>query len=324
VSGGGHKPVFRFVPAYKPEQSVPIKDKLNELARHVVFHMGGAVAPGLAGRAAFDLFCRPQIEPPDSGTQRLIERMTPVFARAEHHVCRFAEGAAHAFLWRTPVPAARGRVLLVHGWTGRAMVMGLFIEPFLKAGYDVVAVDLPAHGASPGQFLSMPIGARAVQAVHAAIGPFTGAITHSFGGPVVALAVEGGPPLSAAMPIETLVLIAPPNRVTAMTEAFAKRNRLPPRVHQALNAAVTAAAQRPIETIETGILLRRSGKPALIIHDEGDEDVPFDRAETICATAPNATLMRTTGLGHRRIVISSGVVRAAIRFIESGGAPSRA
>jgi pimeloyl-ACP methyl ester carboxylesterase len=294
---------------------VAFKDKLEKTLLPAAFRAGGALAPAVAGRAAYRLFCRPPTSAPDSGTVRLIEKMGPLFAKAQSHRVPHADGVVQAHHWRAQNREPRGRVLLVHGWTGRAMVMGLFVEPLLKAGFDVVSVDLPAHGASTGQFLNMPIGARAVQAVNGAIGPITAAITHSFGGPVVALAAEGGPPLGQAMVVDKLVLIAAPNKLTAMTEAFATRNGLPPNVHAAMNAIISRAAERPIETVETGILLRRIDKPALIIHDEGDEDVPFDRAETICATAPKAALMRTSGLGHRRIVISSGVVRAAVRFL---------
>jgi pimeloyl-ACP methyl ester carboxylesterase len=323
AAGGAHPD--RIEPAaqrplihYKAELTVAFKDKLGQTLIPAAFRLGGALAPATAGQAAYRLFCRPPIEAPDSGTLRLIEKMAPLFARAQSHRVSHPDGVVQAHHWRTDRHQPRGRVLLVHGWTGRAMVMGLFVQPLLKAGFDVVAMDLPAHGSSSGKLLNMPIGARAVQAVNAAIGPITAAITHSFGGPVVALAAEGGPPLASAMALEKLVLIAAPNKLTAMTEAFAARNHLPPKVHAALNAIISHAAERPIETVETGILLRRINTPALIIHDEGDEDVAFDRAETICATAPNTTLLKTSGLGHRRIVISSGVVRAAVRFLESG------
>lgn len=294
------------------------KDKLSETLVPAAFRVGAVIAPAATGRAAYALFCRPPSGPQDSGTQRLIEKLGPLFARAQGHRVAHQDGVVQAYHWRADTREPRGRVLLVHGWTGRAMVMGLFVEPLLKAGFDVVAMDLPGHGLSTGKRLNMPIGARAVQAVDAALGPITAAIAHSFGGPVVALAAEGGPPLTGAMAVDKLVLIAAPNKLTAMTAAFATRNRLPPHVHAALDATISRAAERPIETVETGILLRRADKPALIIHDEGDDDVPFDRAETICDTAPKATLMRTTGLGHRRIVISSGVVRAAVQFLVSG------
>jgi pimeloyl-ACP methyl ester carboxylesterase len=309
----------RFVSqiSYKPEQAVTIKEKLGARARHAVFHIAGSVAPTVAGRAAFELFCRPPVRPLDRGTERLIERMSPLFARAQARRVPFSDGSVQTYWWRTSNGSSRGRVLLVHGWTGRAMVMGLFVEPLLKAGFDVVAMDLPAHGNSSGSRLNMPIGARAVQAVARSFAPITSAITHSFGGPVMALALEGGPPLLGGLELDKVVLIAAPNKLTAMTDRFAKSQGLSAAVHNALNDHVSRAANRPIETVETGTLLCRARTPALIIHDESDADVPFDRAEAICASAPRATLMRTTGLGHTRIIISSAVVRASIRFLSA-------
>jgi Alpha/beta hydrolase family len=207
--------------AYKAEQVVAIKDKLNKQAYHVVFHMVGTVAPQTAGRIAFDLFCRPPSVPLDRGSQRLVERMTPLFESAEIRNVMFRDGVVQAYHWPARQAVSMGRVLLVHGWTGRAMVMGLFVEPLLKAGFDVVALDLPAHGLSDGTRLSLPIGARAVQAVAHAFGPITGAITHSFGGPVVALAMEGGPPLNESLKLARVVMIASPNKLSAMTDRFA-------------------------------------------------------------------------------------------------------
>ena len=195
--------------------------------------------------------------------------------------------------------------------------MGLFVDPLLKSGFDVIAIDLPAHGRSDGHALSMPIGAEAILAVDRAIGPITAAVTHSFGGTVVALAAEGGPPLATRLnALERVVLIASPNRLDAMTAAFAKQHHLNAKAHAALNDAISTRAKRPIGDIEIGRFLAKVGLPALIIHDQDDDDVPFSRAEAICAAAANAVLMPTRGLGHRRIIITSTVVRASVRFLQ--------
>lgn len=56
-----------------------------------------------------------------------------------------------------------------------------FVEPLLRAGFRVAAVDGPAHGRSPGQRADL---LRFSEAVHTAIrtwGPASGVIAHSFG-----------------------------------------------------------------------------------------------------------------------------------------------
>ncbi len=243
--------------------------------------------------------------------------MAPLFQRADVHRIAHPHGSVAAYLWRTKDTQPKGRVLLVHGWSARAEVMGLFVDPLLNSGFDVIAIDLPAHGRSNGHALSMPVGAEAILAVDRAIGPITAAITHSFGGTAVALAAEGGPPLTSRLNgLQRVVLIASPNRLDAMTAAFAKRRRLTAKIHAALNDVVSTRAGRPIRDIEIGHFLAKADLPALIVHDQNDDDVPFSRAEAICAVAPKAVLLPTKGLGHRRIVITSTVVRASIRFLQ--------
>src|SRR5260370_41180864 len=80
------------------------------------------------------------------------------------------------------------RILLVHGWGGRAAQFFALIPRLLEAGFEVIAFDAPAHGASSGSFASGPAFARAAQniagdAVH-------GIIAHSLGaaGSAIALA----------------------------------------------------------------------------------------------------------------------------------------
>src|SRR5882724_4635880 len=42
-------------------------------------------------------------------------------------------------------------VLLLHGWGGQAGRLSEFVEPLLRAGFSVVALDGPAHGDSEGR-----------------------------------------------------------------------------------------------------------------------------------------------------------------------------
>ena len=55
--------------------------------------------------------------------------------------------------------------------------------------------------------------------------------------------------------------------------------------------------------------------PLLVIHDEGDEDVPPENGRDIAAAAPHGTFVLTSGLGHRAIMRDAEVVRLAVDFI---------
>src|SRR5438105_1441963 len=46
------------------------------------------------------------------------------------------------------------RILLVHGWGGKAAQFFSFVGPLLENGFEVIAFDAPAHGLSSGSFAS--------------------------------------------------------------------------------------------------------------------------------------------------------------------------
>ncbi len=290
------------------------------------FRVAGAVAPGPTGRFAFRLFSSPPrrrgLTP---GEARMAERMAPLLARAERRLIAFDGGRVASYAWHAARHACRGRIALVHGWTGRALVMTAFVEPLLKRGFDVVALDLPGHGDSEGRRLTLPLGARALQAAAEAHGGVTGVITHSFGGPVSVLAAEGGPPLGRAMPVERLVLLASPNSMATVTRRFSDRIGLGTDARGALEREIHRVAARPAAAFVVGDFLSTIGKPALVIHDHGDLDVPFVRAEEIvAASGGTARLLATSGIGHRRIVVAPQVIKAATAFLADGIGPDGA
>jgi pimeloyl-ACP methyl ester carboxylesterase len=281
------------------------------------FRVTGLVAPSLAGKAAYVAFCLPpRIPATDASRSRLIEKLGPLRDDAEAHTISTPDGRVQAYLWRTAKTPAKGRVLLVHGWTSESLVMGLFVKPLRDAGFDVVALDLPAHGRSSGRMLNMPIGARAILAVADTLGPFTGIVTHSFGGAVAALAVEGGSPIHRKTVVDRLVLIASPHSISKAARDFGDGFAFSEALQQRLGNEVTKAAGRQISAINIGAMLGDVGRPVLVIHDTEDERVPFSEAEALVAGARgHATLMQTKGLGHERIVVMPNVVRAAVRFL---------
>lgn len=275
-----------------------------------------AVAPRRAGQLAFDLFCKPPSARHRSAAEtRALETLSANLASAVARRIETPDGEVQTHLWRTTEQDCRGRVLLVHGWTAEARVMTLFVAPLLRAGFDVAALDLPAHGASGGKRLNMPIGARAVLAAGEVLGPFYGVVAHSFGGLATALAAEGGTPIHRRLPVQRLVLISTPHSVTRLTEEFAAKFGFSTAVTIALQEEVTRAAGRSVHGITTGGLLKIAGVPTLIIHDDDDDIVPPSDAPAIAAMS-GATLLTTKGLGHRRIIVMPAAVRASIRFLK--------
>jgi pimeloyl-ACP methyl ester carboxylesterase len=211
-------------------------------------------------------------------------------------------------------PAAAPTIVLSHGWGSRAGRLGALANALVGAGFRVLAYDGPAHGASSGRFASLPEFARALRAVGEAAAPVYGLVGHSLGGAAVALALGDG------LPAERVVLIAPPADVRVFSDIFAETLALPravqERMHRNLRARLRVDwADLHIPSLVTG--LRPS---ALVIHDRGDLDVPFDHAERIVRAWPGSRLLPTTGLGHRAILRDPAVVRQVVEFMQEGSA----
>ena len=57
--------------------------------------------------------------------------------------------------------------------------------------------------------------------------------------------------------------------------------------------------------------------PTLVVHDRGDRQTPYADAARLVASLPDARLVTTDGLGHRRILQDRAVVRQVAAFVVS-------
>ena len=72
-------------------------------------------------------------------------------------------------------------VLLVHGWSGRGLQLGAFVEPLVSSGCRVVTYDAPGHGEARGRTSSMPAFAATLGAVARRFGSVSAVVAHSLG-----------------------------------------------------------------------------------------------------------------------------------------------
>ncbi len=200
-------------------------------------------------------------------------------------------------------------VLLVHGWSGRAGQLGAFVKPLLAQGHRVVAFDLRGHGGSTGSQATIVELAEDLLAIDAYVGPLDAVIAHSFGGPVTMLA------LLAGLRCHRAVFIAPPFDSAGWIGVFAGMLRFDVAMSDRFQRRLEATVGLAFEEISGALLAPAMTKPLLIIHDEDDDAVPIRAGERLAASWPNATLQRTRGLGHQRILSDPEVVTAALEFM---------
>ncbi|MCE9564314.1 MAG: alpha/beta hydrolase [Planctomycetes bacterium] len=192
--------------------------------------------------------------------------------------------------------------------------MVAFARTLAASGLGVVAYDAPAHGDSTGGRTDLPRAAEALRAVSDVLGPFEAAITHSFGGMVAALAVEGGRPLAGRVEFGSLVLVSPPARLGDLTHRFGSGVGLSVRTISAMQDHIARRTGRAVAEFDTGALLRGNVRRLLVIHDEDDREVPFANGRAV-AEAAGGGLTATRRLGHRRVLAAPEVARAAAEFV---------
>lgn len=202
-------------------------------------------------------------------------------------------------------------VLLLHGWEGQAADLAAFAPPLLAAGFQVLAMDLPAHGDSEGRQTNIPHSARALRAVGDALGPLHAVIAHSVGSAVLAEALHAGLAAGRA------VLIAAP----AHYAAYARQVGLLAGLDTAGVARLLDLLREPlgIDIHEVSLPSRAAAltQPALFMHSADDRVVAIADSEASATAWPGARHLRLDGLGHRRILQEPAIVAEALQFILS-------
>ena len=202
------------------------------------------------------------------------------------------------------------KVLFAHGWSGRGTQCAFFIEPLLQAGFQVISFDGPAHGETPGTQTSILQFADVILQIDEELGPFDAAITHSFGGMLLAYAMTLG------MKIKRVVCICPPDHFDTIITGFQRTLNIPDTVMDVVNTKFYATHGHHLrEAVSTVTTVKNLSNQALIIHDEDDTDLPLRCGKNVADAWPNAKFIQTKGLGHRRIMRDMAVIKSSIEFL---------
>src|SRR5215831_3608010 len=203
----------------------------------------------------------------------------------------------------------RPAVLLVHGWGGNAVQMGLIVSPLLAEGLRVIAFDQPAHGLSEGTLTALPDLAEALAEVARQYGGVRAVVAHSIGGAATALAVARG------MPAESAVLLSASSDMVEYSRRFARWHWIPESVRSAMQAAIEERFGVHWAELDVVRLAPRLAARALFIHDRRDRIVPWRQGRAFAEHWPGARLLLTDGLGHARILRDQTIVRAIADFV---------
>lgn len=202
-------------------------------------------------------------------------------------------------------------VLVMHGWAGRATQFRKFIPELIAAGYQVVGFDGPAHGKSSGKRTTILEFETALKMVISKWGEPAGAIAHSFGGGALLFSIMNG------LPVKKLVNIASPTMADEIIKSYLRAINGSWKTGLQFKQLIQKKYGRSFDEFTAMYFIEHiSDLDLLLVHDLDDKDVPIIQAEKLIEKFP-ARLLRTSGLGHNRILKDENVINASIDFIRN-------
>lgn len=266
----------------------------------LLFLAGGRLWPEATLARAGRLFCTPF----RSSRQRAAA--APTAGAREERIEVDGLGIA-TYVWGDP--SRQPYVLFAHGWSSHGTRAAAWVEPLRAAGYALVAFDQAGHGRSDGHRTTLPDFACHLLAVGRHYGPATAVIGHSLGGAATAVALARG------LAAESAILIAPAADPLAAMERFSRFVWLGTHWGARLAALFERQTRVPIEDLQAHRNAPVIGRPALIVHDLEDREVPWSEGERYARLWHDARMITTRGFGHNRIADHPDVIANALRFL---------
>jgi pimeloyl-ACP methyl ester carboxylesterase len=283
---------------------LPLGIRLYLSAARLLFRVAGQLTPRLSALLALRLFMTPPNFP-------IPRRELKIRDRASLKI-REIHGEKIAVRTWGEGPA----VLLCHGWGGRGTQFFSLIEALAEAGYRVVTFDAPAHGDSTGKRTNMLKVSRTIAAVAEDEGPLRAIIGHSFGCGTALLAID-----RYRLPCDKVVLFSCFTDTLWITERFADAFAINEKTNMAMREEATRRFARHFDTpwdwlqISPVNTIEKVSGDLLLIHDRQDAEVPYRHAEKLMEIMPDARLLTTERLGHKKILMDKRCIAACIEHI---------
>lgn len=282
-------------------------------------------SPALAGRIAFELFCRtPSRRPKGAKAKQVFMVGRNRLRQARTVRLALSRGMAAAHLLSAETVGKNGhRILVVHGWGSRAEYLSDLALGLRQTGAEVVVLDLPGHGASSGRRLDLKIAAEAIVAAERHFGRFDGVVGHSFGGAAVMMAAGSVFPELKPLQAARIALIGSPSSMGEVFNGFASMVGLGRGSVGAMRNRAMELVGAQVEDLDGVSVARRIDRPLLVVHAEDDKEVNVGHAQRYIGVSPHVRHLWANGHGHRRIVSAPEVIAAVASFLAGADASAQ-
>lgn len=264
-------------------------------------NMMAVISPTWAAKRAFRIFCTPR--------RRVNQPFPTVFKHGEAVSFLHQGKQIRGFRWNK---GADKRLLVLHGYESSCRKFDHHISRSIKLGYEVLAFDAPAHGASEGKSVHVLQYADMIGHVANLYGSIDTFICHSFGGIALSQYLEKADHNQQTR----VVLIAPATETTTAIDSFFTFLQLNDRIRKSFDSVIEKLSGRPPQYFSIRRAIDNVKARILWIHDEEDQVTPIKDVQKVMDQGyDHIEFLITKGLGHNRIYRDNEVKKKIFTFI---------
>lgn len=190
-------------------------------------------------------------------------------------------------------PGSKDTILLVHGWESNTARWKSKIRQFISEGYNIIALDAPAHGNSGSNVFNALLYSEFINIVAEKYRP-TIIIGHSVGG-MASIFFQQKYQLDS---IKKIILLGAPSEFENVLKDYINLLGYNKKIEKHLSKVIIDKFGSAPSDFSTSKFVKDIEAQGLIIHDMKDTIIPYSEAELIKKNFKNSTLIQTKGLGH--------------------------
>lgn len=202
---------------------------------------------------------------------------------------KFVDNHIMTYRWLGNKPT----VLLAHGWESNAARWQPLILNLKSKGFNIVALDAPAHGNSGSGYFDAFLYSEFINVVAKRFKAEI-IIGHSVGG-MASVMSQNNHQLAH---VKKIILIGSPSEYKGLLDRYTNMLGYNQRIKIQLNTIIIERFGQDPSSISTAKYLNNINSKGLVIHDKKDDVIPYDDALLIKNSSENVSFKCTKGLGH--------------------------
>jgi pimeloyl-ACP methyl ester carboxylesterase len=267
----------------------------------------GKLFPRLTARLFFRLYTTPPARKPSGSQLKLRGRAVADKVTFSRYGFDSRPLQIATFRWGGPGK----KVLLLHGWGSSGLGFEALTDALVKAGYEVISFDQPAHGASGGRRTTLIQWMHMLDQYLRHEGPVYAVVGHSIGALNAALTLA-----RKEHPTPKLVLAGPPLSAPAFFQDSFEFFKIPLKVRSEVFGLVRTKYRDDLIGMDLHRYIGRIGAgQILLVYDERDELVRHAELQAYSESYPEMKTFPVKGDGHFRILKNRAVIEKILSFL---------